>query len=182
MKASKSVLRVRRHHARLRGRNDLNMVPMIDMMVILVFFLIFTAVFSKTNVLELNLPGSSAGLPDLPNGLQLEVIVRGASIDVADRATGILQSLPNTAAGYDLAELGSYLERVKARFPENHTATILLGPEVSYDVLVQVMDTVRVRSLPEEGGKPVATGSSQLGGVPVRAELFPEISVGDAPI
>ena len=38
------------------GRHDLNIVPMIDMMVILVFFLIFTAVFSKTNVLELNLP------------------------------------------------------------------------------------------------------------------------------
>jgi biopolymer transport protein ExbD len=144
------------------------MVPMIDMMVILVFFLIFTAVFSKTNVLELNLPSSSADVPDLPLGLQLEVIVRNASIDVADRATGILQSLPNTAAGYDLKQLGSYLARVKARFPENQAATILLGPEVSYDVLVQVMDTVRVRTVP---------GSS-----PVPAELFPEISIGDAPI
>ncbi len=102
MKASKSVRRVQRHHARLRGRHDLNMVPMIDMMVILVFFLIFTAVFSKTNVLELNLPSSTAGVPDLPEGLQLEVIVRDGSIDVADRATGVLQSLPNTATGYDL--------------------------------------------------------------------------------
>ena len=177
MKASKSVRRVRRHHARLKGRHDLNMVPMIDMMVILVFFLIFTAVFSKTNVLELNLPGSSAGLPDLPEGLQLEVIVRDASIDVADRAKGILQSLPNTSAGYDLEQLGSYLERVKARFPENQAATILLGPDVSYDVLVQVMDTVRVRMLPGKSGKVGLPGSS-----PVRAELFPEISVGDAPI
>ena len=173
MKASKSVLRVRRHHARLRGRHDLNMVPMIDMMVILVFFLIFTAVFSKTNVLELNLPSSSVGLPDLPEGLQLEVIVRAASIDVADRATGILQSLPNTPAGYDLAQLSSYLERVKAKFPASQAATILLGPDISYDVLVQVMDTVRVRTLP---------GSSPAGSNPVRAELFPEISVGDAPI
>ena len=178
MKASKSVLRVRRHHARLRGRHDLNMVPMIDMMVILVFFLIFTAVFSKTNVLELNLPSSSAGLPDLPEGLQLEVIVRDASIDVADRATGVLQSLPNTAAGYDLAQLGSYLERIKAKFPENQTATILLGPDISYDVLVQVMDTVRVRVLP--GSSPAGTGAA--GTITVKAELFPEISVGDAPI
>ena len=32
---------------------------MIDMMVILVFFLIFTAVFSKTNILQLNLPANS---------------------------------------------------------------------------------------------------------------------------
>jgi len=176
MKASKSVLRVRRHHAGLRGRHDLNMVPMIDMMVILVFFLIFTAVFSKTNVLELNLPSSSAGVPDLPEGLQLEVIVHGASIDVADRATGVLQSLPNTPAGYDLEQLSSYLERVKAKFPANQAATILLAPDISYDVLVQVMDTVRVREMPRAAGQAAAPAGS-----PVRAELFPEISVGDAP-
>ena len=30
---------------------------MLDVMVILMFFLIFTAVFSKMNILELNLPG-----------------------------------------------------------------------------------------------------------------------------
>jgi biopolymer transport protein ExbD len=176
MKASKSVRRVRRHHARLRGRHDLNMVPMIDMMVILVFFLIFTAVFSKTNVLELNLPSSTAGVPDLPEGLQLEVIVRDNSIDVADRATGVLQSVPNTATGYDLAQLGSYLERVKAKFPDNQSATILMGPDIAYDVLVQVMDTVRVRVLPATPGQAGAAGASQ-----VQAELFPEISVGDAP-
>jgi len=34
---------------------------MIDMMVILVFFLIFTAVFSKTNILQMNLP--TAAIP-----------------------------------------------------------------------------------------------------------------------
>lgn len=163
---------MQRHHARLRGRNELNMVPMIDMMVILVFFLIFTAVFSKTNILELNLPSSTAGVPDLPEGLQLEVIVREASIDVADRKTGVLQSLPNTAEGYDLASLGSYLERVKAKFPQNQAATILMDPDISYDTLVQVMDTVRVRVMPAAAGGPAA---------PVQAELFPEISVGDAP-
>ena len=170
MKASRSVRRVRRHHARKRGRHDLNMVPMIDMMIILVFFLIFTAVFSKTNILELNLPGSTASVPELPKGLQLEVIVREDSIDVADRATGVLRSLPNTANGYDLTELGNYLGLVKTRFPDNHSATILLAPEISYDVLVQVMDAVRVRVVP-----------AVAGAAPSQAELFPEISVGDAP-
>ena len=171
MKASKHVQRVRRHHSRRKAASDLNILPMIDMMVILVFFLIFTAVFSKTNILELNLPSSTAGVPDLPDGLQLEVIVREASIDVADRKTGVLQSLPNTPGGYDLAALGSYLERVKAKFPANESATILMGPDISYDVLVQVMDTVRVRAMPGGLGAPA----------PAPLELFPQISVGDAP-
>jgi biopolymer transport protein ExbD len=168
MKASRSVRRVLRHHAHYhRGGHDLNIVPMIDMMVILVFFLIFTAVFSKTNILELNLPGSSAAVPELPNGLHLEVIVKSDGIDVSDRGTGLLRSVPSTARGYDLAALSSYLQMVKAKYPRNQEATILLAPDIAYDVLVQVMDTVRVYEVP--------------GGGYVRAELFPQISMGDAP-
>ena len=168
MKASKHVKRVRRHHLRRRGAGDLNIVPMIDMMVILVFFLIFTAVFSKTSILELNLPSGDASVPDLPQGLQLEVIVRNEAIDVADRATGVLRSLPKAAGDYDLKALSEYLALVKGKFPDKDDVTILLAPEIPYDVLVQVMDTVRVYEVP--GSKGWAT-----------AELFPNVSVGDAP-
>src|SRR3982074_1382287 len=94
----------RRNHARYhQGRDDLNIVPMIDMMVILVFFLIFTAVFSKTNILELNLPPSQQTPIDLPKQLQLEIIVRADQHIVSDRNSGPLKTLPNTPAGYDLA-------------------------------------------------------------------------------
>mgnify|MGYP003411917587 CR=1 FL=1 len=64
---------------------------MLDVMVILVFFLIFTAVFSKTNVLELSLPAPSSDMLPLPPQLELEVIVRNGSIEVADRSTGPLK-------------------------------------------------------------------------------------------
>jgi len=137
------------------------------MMVILVFFLIFTAVFSKTTILELNLPASSSSLPELPPGLQLEVIVRRDRLDVSDRNTGLLKSLPGLSGGYDYRGLGGFLQAVKARFPDMKDATILLDPDIPYDVLVQVMDTVRVRD-----------GAA---GAAFRAELFPNISVGDAP-
>ncbi len=82
----KSARLVRRNHARYhQGRDDLNIVPMIDMMVILVFFLIFTAVFSKTNILQMNLPNSSNASPlDLPKDLKLEVIIRTDDIVVND--------------------------------------------------------------------------------------------------
>lgn len=168
MKASKHVQRVRRHHSRRKAASDLNILPMIDMMVILVFFLIFTAVFSKTSILELNLPSGDNSVPDLPQGLQLEVIVRDGAIEVSDRSTGLLRSLPRTAGDYDLKGLSEYLAQVKGKFPDKQDVTILLAPEISYDVLVQVMDTVRVYEVP--GSKGWAS-----------AELFPNISVGDAP-
>ncbi len=165
---SKSARLVRRNHARYhQGRDDLNIVPMIDMMVILVFFLIFTAVFSKTNILQLNLPASSTSAPlDLPKGLKLEVIIRGGDLLVNDRNSGPLTTLPNTASGPNLDGLSEYIRRIKSQYPEMTDVTILSSPSTSYDELVQVMDTVRVYQLP------VAPFS--------KAELFPDIALGDA--
>ena len=167
MAQSKVARRVSRNHARYRGRHDINVVPMIDMMIILVFFLIFTAVFTKTNILELNLPGADSAVPDLPEGLNLEVIVRGDRIEVADRGTGLLKSLPSQQGTYDLKGLQEYLALVKTKYSDKTDATILLEQEIAYDTLVQVMDTVRVFS--------VAENSWTYG------ELFPDVSVGDAP-
>src|SRR3984885_3194702 len=167
---SKAARLVRRNHARYHhGRDDLNIVPMIDMMVILVFFLIFTAVFSKTNILQLNLPNSSDAAPlDLPKGLKLEVIIRPDDIVVNDRNSGPLKLLPNTSTGLDLDGLSEFIRRVKSQFPQMTDATILPSPATSYDTLVQVMDTVRVYQLP------VAPFS--------KAELFPDIAIADSPI
>ena len=64
------------------------------------------------------------------------------------------------------------IKQVKAKYPQHLTASVLLESDIPYDSLVQVMDTVRVRVLPAAAGGPAA---------PVQAELFPEISVGDAP-
>jgi biopolymer transport protein ExbD len=167
MSQSKAARRVSRNHARYRGRNELNVVPMIDMMVILVFFLIFTAVFTRTNILELNLPGADSAVPDLPEGLNLEVIVRKESIQVADRGTGVLKELPLVDAAYDLQGLSDFLMQVKAKYPDKTNASILLEQDVQYDTLVQVMDKVRVF---EVAGSQWSVG-----------ELFPDVSVGDAP-
>lgn len=167
MAQSKVARRVLRNHARYRGRHDINVVPMIDMMIILVFFLIFTAVFTKTNVLELNLPGADSAVPDLPQGLNLEVVIRKDVIEVADRGTGLLKSLPLQAGAYDLQGLSDYLQLVKSKYQDKQDATILLEQEIAYDTLVKVMDTVRVFPVP--GSKWDV------------AELFPDVSVGDAP-
>src|ERR1700676_5705669 len=111
---SKAAHLARPNHARYnRARDDLNIVPMIDMMVILVFFLIFTAVFSKTNILQMNLPNSSNAPLDLPKDLKLEVIIRPDDIVVNDRNSGPLKSLANTASGYDLDHLSEFMRKIK---------------------------------------------------------------------
>jgi biopolymer transport protein ExbD len=147
---------------------ELLLVPMIDIFTVLVTFLLMTAVFSRTVILQLNLPASQTEFKDPPPGLQLEVMVRKDLLQVADRNTGPLATLPNTAGGYDYDALTEYLKRVKAKFPEKTDASILLEADTPYDTLVQVMDRVRVFE--------VNQGMSS-----VQAELFPDISIGDAP-
>jgi biopolymer transport protein ExbD len=158
-----------RNHARHRDRRDLTIIPMLDVMVILAFFLIFTAVFSRTSILELNLPGPDASPTTQEPSLELEVILRRGSLDVADRNSGVLQTIPATTAGPDVARLSQYLEEVKSRFPDKRHATLLVANDVDYDTIVQVMDAISVRQYMD---------GRQL----VRTELFPQIALGDAPI
>ena len=169
MSSSKLAARSIRNHAKYKGRNDLNIVPMIDMMVILVFFLLFTAVFSHTNVLELNLPAPNSSVPELPKGLNREVIVRQNSIEVADRNSGVLKTLQKVNGEYDYNGLSVFLRDVKARYPTVLAASVLLEENIPYDVLVQTMDNVRV-------------WQNRVGVGLQNVELFPDISVGDAPL
>src|SRR3977135_734563 len=80
---------------------ELMLVPMIDIFTVLVTFLLMTAVFSKTVVLELNLPAATTEFKEPPPGLVIEVMVRKNLLQVADRNSGPLATLPNLATGYD---------------------------------------------------------------------------------
>jgi biopolymer transport protein ExbD len=169
MSGSFIARRQTRSHARFRGRNDINIVPMLDIFTILVFFLIFTAVFSRTHIVELNLPAQNTEPLPLPEGLVLEVVVRKDGLVVQDKNSGPLQPLPNNAQGYDFDGLTAYLSRVKVRFPDMKSATVLLEQDIPYDTIVGTMDAVR-------------SFEGTLNGQPARGELFPQISLGDAPI
>jgi len=86
---------------------------------------------------------------------------------VNDRNSGPLKTFENTPSGYDIKSLSEFMRTVKSQFPDMTDASVLLAPAVPYDALVQVMDAVRVYQLP------VAPFS--------KAELFPDIALGDAP-
>jgi biopolymer transport protein ExbD len=158
----------RRYRARHRvDADELNITAFMNLMVVLVPFLLLSAVFSRLTILQLNLPGEATPVTESAQ-LQLEVIIRKDSIDVADRGTGLLKRLPNVASGLDYKGLNDYLQTVKAQFPQKTDATILLQPETAYDIVVQAMDAVR-------------SFTATDGGTARMAELFPEISIGDAP-
>ena len=77
---------------------------------------------------------------------------------------------PNTADGdYDYDALSDKLAELKKRYPAKTDASILLEQDIEYDTLVQVMDRVRVEQAVVDDSV-------------VRNDLFPDISIGDAPV
>ena len=162
---------MRRRLRRRTGQHDpgdINITAFMNLMVILVPFLLITAVFSRITILELNLPAAGTARVDDEPVFQLEIIVRSNAIEVGDRNGGLLRRIDAGEAGHDFQQLSELLQQVKARFPDKLDATVLLESEIPYDTLVQVMDSVRVAPV-------IQAGSLQL------AELFPVISIGDAP-
>lgn len=158
----------RRHRSRDAG--ELSITAFMNLMVVLVPFLLITAVFSRLTILELNLPSSNESVPEAAQAINLEIVVRAGRVEVADRGTGLLRAFPDVGGARDIAGLGRYLaEEIKPRFPTLSAATILLEPQIPYDTVVQVMDAVRVRS-------------ATAGGRSRQETLFPDISIGDAPL
>lgn len=164
------MIRSRRHGRRNVETAELNITAFMNLMVILVPFLLITAVFSRLAVLELNLPGpSSEPVEPEKQTFNLEVIVRAERIEVGDRNLGALGIYPAGVDGHDFEALSRKLAELKERYPQKTDAAILLEEEISYATVVQVIDRVRVAEEVD-------------GGMVVRRDLFPDISIGDAPV
>ena len=97
MRRSYQTRKLERHHKRPA---ELLLVPMIDIFTVLVTFLLMTAVFSRTVILQINMPANQTEFKEPPPGLMIEVMVRKDLLQVADRNSGPLATMPNTAGGY----------------------------------------------------------------------------------
>lgn len=157
----------RRKHYRRKDKEapELEITTFLNLMVILIPFMLINAVFSRVNILELDLPVSSGSSAFNQPIMSVEVIVRAQSIDVGN-GQGILVSIPKDNDNYDLKKLSAFLVELKAKVPDKLDATVLMEPDIQYDNLVHVMDAVRTVELRQTGTLLVQ-----------KVELFPNISI-----
>ena len=162
---------MRKHHYRLQGKEELelNITTFLNLMVVLVPFLLITAVFSRMAVIELNLPSSTSGAAS-EIGFRPEIIVRELGLEITN-GRQIIASLPKVDGEYDIATLGEYMRSLKEDYSEVEAASVLVEPQIPYDYLIRVMDVVRSADIPD------ATAENGF----VRVALFPAIAVGEAP-
>lgn len=161
----------KRHHYRRRAEEtpELEITTFMNLMVVLIPFLLIGAVFSRVSVMELSVPTSAGGAALSKPNFTIEVIVRDAGLEMAN-GSQVVAAIPKKGDQYDLKLLSEMLVRLKADYPEKEDATVLMEPGIEYDHLIQVMDTLR--------GAEVRVAGSE---VMQKVELFPDISIGDAP-
>jgi len=149
---------------------ELSVTTFMNLMVVLVPFLLITAVFSRMTIVELNLPSSASGDPPSEIGFRPEVVVREAGIEITN-GTAVIAELPKVDGEYDLAKLTEYMIELKREYPDVDDISVLLEPQIPYDYLIQVMDATRTAEVPDETGQAEFT----------RIALYTGIAVGEAP-
>jgi biopolymer transport protein ExbD len=159
---------MKRIQKRLSGHAELNVTPFMSLFIVLVPALLVSMVFTHITIIDLNFPaGNSVGEFD-PEAVHLEVVVRKDALVVADGRGGAIKTVPTVNGAHDFATFALVMQEVKRRMPEKREITVLLENDTDYQTVVAVMD--RVRSFK-------TLQAMQL----VEAELFPVISLGDAP-
>lgn len=156
------------HYKRHKETPELDVTTFLNLMVVLIPFLLITAVFSRITIMELNLPTAGGPAADKPR-VTIEVIVRRNALQIGD-GRNVVASIPKVGDSYDLQKLSEYLLRLKETYREKEDATVLIEPDIDYEDVIHVMDAVRVAEVKQPG-----QGEAQ------KIALFPAISIGDAP-
>ncbi len=168
---SQRIRRLQRHHKQRARAVHLNIVSLIDVFAVLVFFLLVSSSLAaaRLNVISLNLPAPDRTVTPQEQPKQpLTVTLRKTEL-VVTSGDGVTRNLANTPQGYNVQALSDLLVEVKKSDPSEQNINVLLEPDTPYDALVKVMDASRV-----------TPAEARASGLP--HELFPQISIGDATI
>ena len=163
---------MRKHHYKLQGKEEveLDITSFLNLMVVLVPFLLITAVFSRMAVIELNLPSSTSGPPRRRSAS----VRRSSCASSASRSRTASRSSRRSrrsTANTISRRSPTYMRSLKEDYSDVDAASVLVEPQIPYDYLIQVMDVVRSVDIPDE------TAENGF----VRVALFPAIAVGEAP-
>ncbi len=161
----------RRHHYKRRAKpaHELDVTTFLNLMVVLIPFLLVTAVFSRLTIVELSLPSSAAGANDDQPAFRVEVIVRESALEITN-GSAVIGTIPKVEDEYDLLMLSDFMVSLKREYPDQDAASVLLEPHIPYDYLIRVMDVVRSVEMAVDNSDDYKLFA-----------LFTEISVGEAP-
>lgn len=149
------VVEKQRRGQRERIGEELNLVPFIDMLVVLLTFLLMTATILQTAIIELSLPKSGVGAgessssnPLASQPLTLSVVITDKGLQVIGGG-GKLPPIPKKGGKYDFDKLTEQLEKVKDKYPTQTAVIITSESNIIYDYIIKTMDSCLLAGLPD---------------------------------
>jgi biopolymer transport protein TolR len=141
---------------------DLNLVPFIDLMSVMITFLLITAVWTQVSMIKLgsSIYGKQNTEETPPPPPRADVPFR---LDVKEAGYRIIIGTQNynvdkVNGEYDKAGLKKRLEDIKQAYPDKVDAVITVEEQLKYDYLIQGMDLLLQAGFPAVS---VATGGAQ---------------------
>lgn len=131
---------------------DLNLVPFIDLMSVMIIFLLITAVWTQVSMIQIgsSIYGKKTSeemAPPPPRAeipFRLDVQTQGFQVVIGQRRF----TVPNINEKYDQDTLVEKLKQIKEIYPEKEDAVITVLDELPYDSLIIGMDALLVSGFP----------------------------------
>jgi len=154
---------------------ELDMTSFMNLMIVLVPVLLLNMTIASTTVLNIKLPaGGSGSSAEQIENQQIELIIRKDYMVLNYPAGAFMDQFPAKDGNHDFKALAEKLKVLKPALEQaigkdKRDILILSEEKTDYQTLVSAMDAVK-------SYKAVIAASV------VDAELFPDISLGDAPL
>lgn len=133
---------------------DLNIVPFIDLMSVLIIFLLITAVWTQVSMIQIgsSIYGKKTAQERSEPPPKAEIPFR---LDVRENGYRVLlgrqtTTVPKTADGkYDDEALVAKLKEFKELYPEKVDAVVTVLDELPYETLIKGMDALLTAGFPQ---------------------------------
>jgi biopolymer transport protein ExbD len=146
------INREKRKKRRMQTDEAIHIVALWNLMLILIPFLLLSAAFSETSILNLTVPSSSAAPPadKTPAGEKKEPVELTILADGFRLSHGPLWTrfVPLKTNRYDYDSLFSNLDELKRENPGEENILLDSVAQIPYEVIVKIMDQCREARFP----------------------------------
>lgn len=130
-----------------RGEVELDLLPMMNVFIVLIPMLLTSAVFLKVTVIDTNVPGASAA-PAEDNGEHLSLAITIKDDAFVVEGKGIESRVIARQDADAPQKLAAALADVELAHPDNQDVIIISEPKTRYQDIIAVMDVARASGLP----------------------------------
>lgn len=134
---------------------EMNLVPFLDLLSVLIVFLLMTAVWTEISTLRVSQTGglSSSDTKEEKNENTTDVRVTMTDRGYVFVAAGTQVEIPKTTVDgrttYNTAELIEKLKVIKEQFPDQRAVTVASEDATLYEDLVTTVDVIVAQELPD---------------------------------